>query len=58
MSLNIPEIISLASAFYGSSILFSALELDLFTLIAQTPEATLDALIAKTATDKRGLQHR
>lgn len=56
MSLNIPEIISLASAFYGSSILFSALELNLFTLIAQTPEATLDALIAKTATDKRGLR--
>ena len=56
MSLQIPEIISLASAFYGSSVLFSALELDLFTLISTTTPADLETLCTKTNTDQRGLR--
>lgn len=56
MSLQIPEIVSLASAFYGSSILFSALELDLFTVISQTKKPTLETLAQCCAVDKRGLR--
>lgn len=56
MSLQIPEIISLASAFYGSSILFSGLELDIFTAIARTETPTLEALTDACHADKRGLR--
>lgn len=56
MSLQIPEIISLASAFYGSSVLFSALELDLFSLIATTSPATLETLAERANLDTRGLR--
>ena len=47
MSLQIPEIVNLASAFYGSSVLFAALELDVFTAVKEAEEPTAEAL-AKT----------
>jgi ubiquinone/menaquinone biosynthesis C-methylase UbiE len=56
MSLQIPEIISLASAFYGSSILFSALELDLFTHIATSETPTVEHLANALNTSTRGLR--
>ena len=56
MSLQIPEIISLASAFYGSSVLFSALELDLFTAIAESNDPTVEALADTLSVDTRGLR--
>lgn len=56
MSLQIPEIISLASAFYGSSILFSALELDVFTQIALSKDPTVENLAEALATSPRGLR--
>lgn len=56
MALQIPEIVSLASAFYGSSVLFAALELDLFTLIAHTERPTLDTLAETSGADLRGLR--
>lgn len=56
MALQIPEIVNLASAFYGSSVLFAALELDLFTAIAQSPKATLEALAEATQAEPRGLR--
>jgi SAM-dependent methyltransferase len=55
MALEIPQIIDLASAFYGSSVLFAALDCDLFTVIKETPEATVDALVKQTGLSKRGL---
>lgn len=56
MALQIPEIISLASAFYGSSILFSALELDLFTHIATCENPTLETLSPTLKVNPRGLR--
>ena len=56
MSLQIPEIIQLASAFYGSSILFSALELDLFTHIASTENPSVEVLAKQIGADIRGLR--
>lgn len=56
MSLQIPEIIQLASAFYGSSILFSALELDLFTHIASTENPSVEGLAKQIGADIRGLR--
>lgn len=56
MSLQIPEIITLASAFYGSSVLFSALELDVFTAIAESEDPTVEALAAALSVDTRGLR--
>ena len=56
MPLNIPEIVSLASAFYGSSVLFAALELDLFTAIAQADDPTAEALAQTRGLDPRGLR--
>jgi ubiquinone/menaquinone biosynthesis C-methylase UbiE len=56
MALQIPEIISLASAFYGSSILFSALDLDVFTHIAASEEPTVENLAARLSISPRGLR--
>ena len=56
MPLQIPDIVSLASAFYGSSVLFAALELDLFSAIAEAPEPTAEALAARLGLDPRGLR--
>lgn len=55
MALEIPQIIDLASAFYGSSVLFAALECDLFTAIKEEPHPTIDALVARTQLSPRGL---
>ncbi len=56
MALEVSEIVDLASAFYGSSILFAMLELDAFTAIQNHPEPTLDGLAETLACDPRGLR--
>lgn len=56
MALDIPQIIDLASAFYGSSVLFAALECDLFTAIQATPEPTCERLAESTGLSPRGLR--
>lgn len=54
--LQIPDIVSLASAFYGSSVLFAALELDLFTHIQRLPEPTAEALAQACGAAVRGVE--
>ncbi len=56
MSLQIPQIVELASAFYGSSVLFAALELDLFTALREAPGARAEALVQTLGCDPRGLR--
>ncbi|MCI6590068.1 MAG: acetylserotonin O-methyltransferase [Lentisphaeraceae bacterium] len=56
MPLQLPEIVSLASAYYGSAVLFAALELDLFTALARTADPTAPALAAELGADPRGLE--
>lgn len=55
MALQLPEIVSLASAYYGSAVLFAALELDLFTQLKRTPHASASALAQRLGADERGL---
>lgn len=55
MEMQIPQIIDLASAFYGSSILFSALDLDLFTVISETEDPTAENLAERCHTSLRGM---
>ena len=56
MPLQLPEIVSLASAYYGSAVLFAALELDLFTALARAADPTASALAAELGADPRGLE--
>ena len=56
MALQIPQIVDLASAFYGSAVLFAALELDLFTALQEAEPPTLEALAQRLALDPRGLR--
>lgn len=56
MALQIPQIVDLASAFYGSAVLFAALELDAFTAIQETADPSIEALSAKLGVDTRGLR--
>lgn len=55
MPLQIPQIVDLASAFYGSSILFATLELDLYTTLANAPVRTAQQLATTLSCDVRGL---
>ncbi len=54
--MDIRQIVDLSSAFYGSAILFSLVELNLCTVIAQTPSPTLEQLAQATGHDTRGLR--
>ncbi len=56
MALQVPQIVELASAFYGSSVLFAALELDLFTAVQNAPNPTAEALAETLACAPRGLR--
>ena len=56
MALQIPQIVDLASAFYGSAVLFAALELDLFTAVQETEPPTLEVLAGRLGLDPRGLR--
>lgn len=56
MSLNLTQIIDLASAFYGSSVLFAAVELNLFTVIHNLPDPTAAAVAAQTEGDPRAVR--
>lgn len=54
--LSVQGIVELASAFYGSAVLFSALENNVFTLVDTLGEsATLDKLADADGADRRGL---
>lgn len=56
MALELSQIIDLASAFYGSSVLFAAVELDLFTVIRDLPDPTAAAVARAVAGDERALR--
>ena len=56
-SRSMPEIIQLASAFYGSSVLFAAIEADVFSAIEACPSAPSAKVLAeRTGLDPRGLR--
>ncbi len=50
------SIVTLASAYYGSAVLFAALDLDLFTALNKMPQATAQQLAQTLACDLRGLR--
>ena len=56
--LQIPEIVDLASAFYGSAVLFAALDAGVFAAIEKAGGASADlpALAAATGASERGLR--
>lgn len=55
--LSIPEIVDLASAFYGSSVLFSAAELDVFkTIESLGPSADAEQVARETGCSLRGMR--
>lgn len=54
--LSIQGIIDLSSAFYGSAVLFAALEHDVFTVLATEGTATSDALAQRCQADARGMR--
>lgn len=55
--LSLAGIVDLASAYYGSAVLFAALELDLFTAVARAREQATAELLARSAhLDPRGLR--
>lgn len=56
MALELSQIIDLASAFYGSSVLFAAIELDLFTAVGRLPDPTAGAVAASVGGDERALR--
>ncbi len=58
MALDIPQIVNLASAFYGSSVLFATLELDVFSALHSSPDSSASAeeLATRLGADKRGLE--
>ncbi len=54
---HVADIVDLASAYYGSAVLFAAIDLDLFEAVErQSGGATLTRLSAETGHDARGLQ--
>jgi len=54
---NVSGIVDLASAYYGSAILFAAIEMDLFSAVEQhQPRADLAALAKATEAEPRGLR--
>ncbi|MCL1920260.1 MAG: acetylserotonin O-methyltransferase [Kiritimatiellaeota bacterium] len=54
---TIPEIIELASAYYGSAVLFAALEVDAFTAIRNAGgSATSETLAQQAGADPRGMR--
>ena len=56
-SLSVQGIVGLASAYYGSAVLFAALEVDLFSMIGQEGNrANVEALAARGGLDPRGLR--
>ena len=56
-ALSVQGIVDLASAFYGSAVLFAALEADAFTLVQNAgEEATAAALSKRAGVDPRGLR--
>ncbi len=54
--LSVPGIIDLASAFYGSAVLFSAIELDLFTHVSEAGTADLETIVRRAGVPKRSLR--
>jgi len=55
--LSVQGIVDLASAYYGSAVLFAALEMNVFTAVRRAgEEARLRELAAETGSDERGLR--
>lgn len=52
---NVQDIVDLASAFYGSAVLFAAIDAGVFAAVERT-DGSLDALAAATGSDARGLR--
>ncbi len=52
---NVQDIVDLASAFYGSAVLFAAIDAGVFAAVEAT-DGSLDALVAATGSDARGLR--
>lgn len=55
-ALDGPQIVSLASAYYGSATLFAALDCGVFAQVEQQPGATVDELAPALSVDRRGLR--
>lgn len=56
-ALSVQGVVELASAFYGSAVLFAALEIDVFTALQREGgRADLDTLAKRTGCDLRGLR--
>ena len=53
---GVAEIVDLASAYYGSAVLFAAIELDLFSAIEELGEATCALLAQAIGASPRGLR--
>lgn len=56
MSKSVGEIVELASAYYGSAVLFAALEHDVFSAIERSGSRTAEQLAADCGCDVRGLR--
>ena len=56
MSKSVGEIVELASAYYGSAVLFAALEHDVFAAIERSGSRTAEQLAADCGCDARGLR--
>ncbi|MBQ7189700.1 MAG: methyltransferase domain-containing protein [Kiritimatiellae bacterium] len=54
--LSVQGIVELASAYYGSAVLFAALEIDLFSLVGAAEAATVAEISAKHGFSPRGLR--
>jgi hypothetical protein len=56
-TLSIPGIIDLASAYYGSAVLFAALEEDVFSVVQSLGDAATSAQVAtRIGADERGVR--
>ena len=53
---TIPEIVDLASAFYGSAVLFAALEKGVFVAVERTGGATCGEVASATGCSPRGMR--
>jgi ubiquinone/menaquinone biosynthesis C-methylase UbiE len=53
---SIPEIVELASAFYGSAVLFAALEKGVFAAVEKAGESTCGEIASATGCSERGMR--
>ena len=53
---NVSEIVDLASAYYGSAVLFAAIDRGVFAAIEQSNNRTAESLAAACGCEERGLR--